>query len=68
MEAGVNAVCPESSSVPVPKTVVPSLKVTVPNGVVSPLVAVTVAVKMGGGPAPKALGFRDEVTAVVVVA
>jgi len=59
------AVPPES--VPVPRVVAPSRKVTVPDGVPAPGAnAATVAVKVTL--CPEDDGFRDEATVVVVLA
>ncbi len=61
----IKVACPLPLRVPVPITVLPSLKVTVPVGV--PVVAdVTVAVKVTA--CPKVDGFGIEVTLVVVLA
>jgi hypothetical protein len=54
---------PTVLKVPVPRAVVPSLKVTVPVGAFAPAV-VTVAVKVTE--APKFAGFRLDLRAVVV--
>ena len=55
---------PELSSVSVPSTVVPSLKVTVPVGGPGEEAGVTVAVKVTACPCTD--GFCDDVTVVVV--
>lgn len=52
-------------TVPCPSVALPSLKVTVPVGI-PPVCPVTVAVKVTD--APKAEGFADALSAVVVVA
>jgi hypothetical protein len=58
---------PEPFSVPVPNVVAPSLNVTVPVGVPAPgATAVTIAVRVTDW--PNTDGFRDEVSAVVVLA
>src|SRR5438045_1683018 len=59
------AVDPEPLKVPEPSDVAPSLKVTVPMGVLE-LPPVTVAVKVTDAPAPE--GFGDELTTVFVLA
>jgi hypothetical protein len=54
-------------SVPVPRSIVPSLKVTVPVGAPAPgATTFTVAVKVTDWPVID--GFRDEATLVVVLA
>ena len=57
--------CPDPFSAPVPNVPAPSLKVTVPVGVPAK-VLVTVAVKVTDW--PRVDGFKDETTAVLVVA
>src|SRR5437773_3735790 len=67
-ESGVNVACPGVSSIAaVPKSTAPSLNLTDPSGMLSPLFAVTVAVKVGLF-SPKALGLSEEFTVVVVAA
>src|SRR5439155_18343149 len=62
-----NVAWPELSRVPVPRVLVPSLKVTVPVGVPAPgLFAVTVAVKVTA--CPDTEGLAEELTNVVVPA
>src|SRR5437773_1904196 len=62
----VNVAWPEPFSVPVPRALEPSLKVTVPVGVPAPgLFAVTVAVKVTGCPNTDH-GWTEEVSPVVV--
>src|SRR5207247_3355325 len=62
-----NVPWPEPSRVPVPRTVEPSLKVTVPVGVPAPgLFAVTVAVNVTA--CPDSDGLAEEVTTVAVLA
>ena len=61
----VNIAWPELFSVPVPRVLEPSLKVTVPVGVPAPgLFAATVAVKVTG--CPNTDGWTEEVSPVVV--
>jgi len=61
----VNIAWPEPFSVPVPRVLRPSLKVTVPVGVPAPgLFAATVAVKVTG--CPNTDGWTEEVSPVVV--
>ena len=63
----VNVACPEELSEPVPRTVVPSRKVTVPVGTPDPgAFAVTVAVKVTLW--PEIDGLADETIVVVVLA
>jgi hypothetical protein len=61
----VNVAWPEAFSVPVPRVLGPSLKVTVPVGVPAPaLFAVTVAVNVTG--CPNTDGWSEEVRPVLV--
>src|SRR5439155_22484695 len=60
-----NVARPVASSVPLPRVVPPSLKVSVPLGVPAPgATAVTVAVKVTGWPAPTGLGEEESVVVV----
>lgn len=60
----VRPACPEPFRATIPKSMLPSKKVTVPVGV--PPLPVTVAVKVTACPAKE--GFSEEITVVVVVA